>query len=102
MTRSRRELPGRSIARRVALGVALAVVTQGCAVGTGLPRIRPGSNISLPQPGPNPLVDYLLGGCDEPSASPRTPARDVVDCRRDGAIGGTVVDPRPVGSPKAP
>jgi hypothetical protein len=102
MTRSGGKSPGWSGVRRVALGVALAALIQGCGAGFGLPRLRPGSNVSLPQPLPNALVDLLLGNCEAPTGSPQSSVHDMIDCTGRGAATQTTPDPRPVGSPKAP
>ena len=100
MLRSHSTTRASSLAQRVIVGVALAVLLQGC--GAGLPQRRPGSNITLPKPETNALVDLLMGGCDTPTEAPANRAKDVVECKRTKNSGGTVSDPRPVDAPKAP
>lgn len=89
-----------SLAHRVAAGVAVAAMLQGCVAG--LPQRRPGSNVTLPKPETSALVDLLMGGCDTPTEAPANRAKDLVDCKRTNTTGGTVSDPRPVDAPKSP
>ena len=89
-----------SLAHRAVVGVAFGALLQGCVAG--MPQRRPGSNITLPKPETNALVDLLMGGCDTPTEAPANRARDVVDCKRTRTTGGTVSDPRPVDAPKSP
>jgi hypothetical protein len=100
MIRSRQGGRAASVVNRVVLGIALAALLQGCVAG--LPRRRPGSNITLPQPPASLLADLLLGGCDSPIGSPQTRARDVVECKRTPYYLGSEPDPRSLEVPKAP
>lgn len=89
-----------SRAHHVVVGLAFAAVLQGCFAG--MPQRRPGSNITLPKPETNALVDLLMGGCDTPTEAPANRAKDVVECKRTKNTGGTASDPRPVDAPKSP
>ena len=100
MRRSHSTTRASSLAHRVVAGVALAALLQGCVAG--MPQRRPGSNITLPKPETNALVDLLMGGCDTPTEAPANRAKDVVECKRTKNTGGTVADPRPVDTPKSP
>lgn len=62
------------------VGVAIASLLQGCVAG--LPRLRPGSNVTLPQPAASRVVERLLGSCDPAAELPNARARDVVECTR--------------------
>ena len=97
MIRTRRAAP---LAHRVVVACAFAALLQGCVAG--MPQRRPRSNITLPKPETSVLVDLLMGSCDTPTEAPANRARDVVDCTRTQATGGTVSDPRPVDTPKSP
>jgi hypothetical protein len=96
----------RSRTRRTALLVAtagLGVLTLGCA--TGLPYMRPGSNITLRDSPARQALQALVTRCDRATASPSgaTSARDVVDCGRANTRTVAANDPqRPSTSGKMP
>jgi hypothetical protein len=100
MTDTHSSAPVWSAACRIAVGLALATLLQGCVAG--LPQRRPGSNVTVPRAAGTEFLDQLLGGCDAETQSKQPRARDVVECRRNRGDTTGVRTPMPVGPAKIP
>ena len=100
MIRSRQPCRSVSFQHRVIVGLSVAALLQGCALGA--PRLRPGSNITLPQAASSVFMERLLRGCDSTAVSTHARAGDVVECRGTKRPAGGESDPRPIEGQRRP